>query len=151
MIHKTITILILLFVLNCKSTQSQINTEKESMVLVGKGNLYGSGEEGLEKQNIVITDSNQWNDLLKKMNSVNNVSSSFSETEINFSNYTLIAVFDSVKSTAGHSIELDMNTNSETIEINVNYNAPEDMAATVMTQPYYLVKIAKSDLPIVFK
>ncbi|WP_299112389.1 hypothetical protein [uncultured Winogradskyella sp.] len=149
--NKLFAILVLLFALNCKSTEHQTKMAKEDIVLIGKGNLFGSGAEGIEKQNLIVTGSDQWNGLLKKMNSVNNVSDSFSETKVDFSKYTLIAIFDDVKGTGGHSIELDINTNSENIEVNIDHKGPEGIATTVMTQPFYIVKIPKSDLPILFK
>jgi hypothetical protein len=151
MINKIFVSLILLFVLNCKSTQNQEKIVEQDSVLIGKGNLYGSGDEGIEKQNSIITDENDWQDLLAKMNSVNNVSDGFSETKIDFSKYTIIAIFDTVKTSGGHSLELDVKPNSETIEIHINGKSPEGMASMAMTQPYYIVKIPKNDLPIVFK
>ncbi|WP_299121915.1 protease complex subunit PrcB family protein [uncultured Winogradskyella sp.] len=150
MINKTFAILILLFVLNCKSTQNQEKMGEQDIVLISKGNLYGSGEEGIEKQNSVITNDSDWQDLMARMNSVNKISGGFSESEIDFSKYRVVAVFDEVKSTGGHSIELDIASNSENIEVNISHKSPEGMATTVMTQPYYIVKIVKNDLPISF-
>jgi len=148
--NKIFVTLILLFALNCKSTHNQEKMGEEDIVLIAKGNLYGSGEEGIKAQNSVITEESVWQDLLAKMNSVNNVSDSFSESKIDFSIYSVIAIIDSVKSSGGHSLDLDFNPNSENIEVNVIRKSPEGMATTVMTQPYYIVKIVKSDLPIIF-
>ena len=55
--------------------------------LIGKGDLYGAGQEGIQQQNTVISDTAVWNELKIKMDSVNNVTGSFTETEINFSEY----------------------------------------------------------------
>jgi len=150
MINKIFVSLILLFALNCKSTQNQQKMAEEKMILIAKGNLYGSGEEGIKAQNSVITDENHWQDLMAKMNSINNVSVGFSETKIDFLKYTVIAVFDDVKTSGGHSLELNMTSNSENIEVNISHKAPEGIATSVMTQPYYIVKIVKNDLPIIF-
>lgn len=149
--NKIFATFILLFALNCKSTQNQEKMIGERIVLIGKGNLYGSGEEGIKAHNSVINDENDWQDLMAKINSINKVSESFSETKIDFSKYSIIAVFDDVKSTGGHSLDLDIKPNSENIEVKVNRKSPEGMATSVMTQPYYIVKIAKSELPILFK
>ncbi len=151
MLYKVLGLCMFLVVLNCKSIQNQNKLEKEDSFLIGKGNLYGSGAEGLAKQNLVITDSNQWNDLLKKINAINNVSDGFSETKINFSKYTLIAVFGDVKGTGGHSIELEVKSNLDNIEVYVYSKGPDGMASSVMTQPFIIVRIAKSEFPIVFK
>ncbi|WP_400075216.1 protease complex subunit PrcB family protein [Winogradskyella sp. R77965] len=150
MINKTFAILVLLLALNCKSTQSQEKMNKEDITLIAKGNLYGSGEEGIEKQNTVITNQSNWQDLMAKMNSINKVSDGFSESKIDFSKYTVIAVFDNVKTSGGHSLELDIKSNSENVEVEVSRNSPAGMATSLMTQPYYIAKIVKSDLPIIF-
>ena len=65
--------------------------------LIGKGNVSGSGEENLNKQNVVITDSIQWQHLLSEMDSHRNVSSSLTETNIDFDKFQLIVVIDSIR------------------------------------------------------
>ncbi|MCB0398271.1 MAG: protease complex subunit PrcB family protein [Winogradskyella sp.] len=149
--YKLLGIVILLFALNCKSTQNQAKMINDDIVLIGKGNLYGSGAEGLKKQNLVITSSEEWKDLLNKMNSVNNVSDSFSETYIDFSKYSVIAVFDEVKNSGGHGLNLVIQESKDKILVEVLRKSPEGMATSVMTQPYYVVKIPKSDAPVVFE
>lgn len=151
MIHKTFSIFILLFALNCKSTQNQEKMQNEAIVLIGKGNLYGSGDEGFEKQNMVINNTEDWNNVMAKMNSVNNVTNGFSETKIDFSKFTVIAVFDEVKTSGGHSLELDIKPESDKIIVEIIRKSPDGMATSVMTQPYYIAKIVKSELPIEFK
>lgn len=150
MMNKIFITLVLLFALNCKSTQNKERMGEEDIALIGKGNLYGSGEEGIKAQNSIITDESDWQDLMAKMNSLNKVSDGFSESKIDFSKYTIIAAFDEVKTTGGHSLELNITPNSENIKVNVISKSPDGMATDVMTQPYYIVKITKSDLPIIF-
>ncbi|WP_299365322.1 protease complex subunit PrcB family protein [Winogradskyella sp.] len=150
--NKIIVILIVLLPLSCKTkvNNSKMKDSKTS-TLIAKGDLYGSGAEGIEKQNIVISNRKDWDDLLEKMNSVNNVSDSFSETEIDFSKFKVIAVFDEVKTTGGHSIELNITEHKDSVLVEVVHKSPEGMATTVLTQPYYITKIMKNDLPIRFK
>ncbi len=143
--------MIVLLALNCKSTDNQDNLKNEDIVLISKGNLHGSGSEGIEKQSRIIETESEWNDLVSKMNSVNKVSNSFSETDINFSIHSVITVFDEVKSTGGHSLELDIQNTSDKIIIEVIRKAPEGMATAVITQPYYLAKIPKINKTIEFK
>ena len=85
------------------------------------------------------------------MNAVNKVSDNFTETKIDFSKFTVIAVFDAVKTSGGHSIELDIKPNTENVVVEVSRKSPDGMATSVMTQPYHIVKIPKTDLPIVFQ
>lgn len=149
--HKLMGIVILLFALNCKSAENQAKMKQENIILIGKGNLYGSGAEGVEKQNLVITTTEEWKDLLNKINAVNKVSDSFSETDIDFSEYTVIAVFDEIKNSGGHSLNLVLEETKEKILVEVLRKGPNGIATSVMTQPYYIVKIPKPSLPIVFE
>ncbi|WP_296381106.1 protease complex subunit PrcB family protein [Winogradskyella sp.] len=158
---KNLLLFIVLFcVFNCKTNMENANAEnakKENSEMrttefnvIAKGNLYGSGSEGIVAQNLVITNQNDWDKLISQMNSVNKVSDSFKETNIDFSKHTIIAVFDEVKGSGGHSLELTITTNSENTIVNITKIAPNGVATSVMTQPYYIIKIAKRNLPIEF-
>ncbi len=125
--------------------------ENEDVTLIAKGNLFGSGAEGLEKENVVITNSEDWNTLMAQMDAVNKVSERFAETEIDFAEYTVIAVFDEVKSSGGHHIELEIIQNSEALVVYIKYLAPRGIATTMMTQPFYIVKLPKQDSSVLFK
>lgn len=151
MIKNALIILLSVLVLSCNSDDDNSPTVNIESTLIAKENLYGNGDEGILKQNMVITDQSSWNDLIAQMNSVNNVSNSFSETDIDFSEYMIIAVFDEIKESGGHSLELNITSNPENIIVNVTEIAPEGNAATVMTQPYHIVKISTSELPIIFE
>ncbi|WP_221892414.1 protease complex subunit PrcB family protein [Winogradskyella flava] len=151
MINKIFSVLIIFLALNCKSTENQAKMANEAVVLIAKGNLYGAGAEGIKKQHLVITERQDWNNLITKLNSVNNVSNGFTETAIDFSKYTVIAVFDEVKTSGGYSVELDIASHSDKTVIKVTQNSPDGMATAVMTQPYYIAKVSKTNLPIEFQ
>ncbi|WP_299524549.1 protease complex subunit PrcB family protein [Winogradskyella sp.] len=147
--NKIIVVLILLLPLNCKTKANNSKTSGvENVVLIAKGNLYGSGDEGLEKQSTVISNEKDWDKLLEKINSVNSVSESFLETKIDFSKFRIVAVFDEVKISGGYSIELNIENNTDRILVEVMHKSPEGMATSVMTQPYYIVKIIKNNLQL---
>ena len=153
-------LVVLLCALSCKckiknndienTNMENAKVETEESNVIAKGNLYGSGAEGIEAQNLIITNQNDWEELMVKMNSVNKVSDSFSETEIDFSKYSLIAVFDNVKGSGGHRLEIVINKTAENTIVNINKVAPTGNATSVMTQPYQIVKISNSNLPIKF-
>lgn len=136
-------------VLSCNNT-AQSTQEPVTTTLISKGELYGNGAEGILSSQLVINDTTSWNALVDQMNSVNTVSDSFSETDINFSDFTIIAVFDEIKGNGGYGIDLTVSSNAENIAVNVTHLSPEGNAITVMTQPYHIVKIPKAVLPIVF-
>ncbi|QNK77194.1 protease complex subunit PrcB family protein [Winogradskyella sp. PAMC22761] len=144
-------ILIAIGLFSCKANHNKDKMAIIETVLIAKGNLHGSGSEGFTKQNMVIDNQSDWESLMAQINSVNNVSDHFTETKINFSEYNVIAVFDDVKGSGGHKINLDVIKTNKQVLVTVDFVGPSGMATTVMTQPYYIAKILKTDLPILFK
>ncbi|WP_053992279.1 protease complex subunit PrcB family protein [Mangrovimonas sp. TPBH4] len=144
-------ILLSIFILNCEPTDSQVNMIDIEPDLIAKDQLYGAGAEGIVEQKTIITNERAWKILLAQMNSVNNVSDNFSETDIDFSQYLVIAVFSEVLTNGGYSLEFNMTTTPENILFRVHTIGADDIATTVMTQPFLIVKIPISNLPIVFQ
>jgi len=139
----------LLVLLGCSSTiQSSKTLKKEEIVFstISKGTLFGNGIEGILEEKFTITNEKQWQVFLNKINSVNNVSSSFSEININFSNHNIICVFDTIRNTGGYAIEIER-IFIEKKNLNIVYNkkepGPMEMVTTIITQPYHIVKIQK--------
>lgn len=145
-----VVLLTVLTIASCSSSE-ELETEKVSFTLISKGSIYGAGEEGIVEQNAVITDNETWTSLMSKMDAVNNISDSFAETDIDFTEFIIIAVFDEVKGNGGYEVLLEVTTDSESVFVNRVDTIPEGNAITVVTQPYSIVKIKKTDLTIVFK
>ena len=133
---------------NDDDNSEMVNIES---TLIAKDNLFGNGDEGIIEQNLEITDQNTFDNLISQMNIVNNVSDSFSEIDIDFSQYKVIAIFDEIRENGGHSLELNIMSNSENIIVNITDVVPEGNETTVITQPFHIVKISNSDLPIIFE
>ena len=146
-----IFLLVLLFLtISCDKNE---NTEQEtnldiSFVNIGKGALYGAGAEGISQENFVITNSTDWDNLMNQMNSINNVTDSFSETSIDFNDFMLIVIILEVKSN-GWAVEI-ININETSSEILVSKQEMESITA-VVTQPFHIVKIPKTSKPIAFQ
>ena len=120
-------------------------------VLIGKGNLYGNGDENIPRQNVVIYNQADWNLLMQKMDTRNPVSNSFSETNIDFNAFQIIAVFDEIKGNGGHTIDItQIIENEATITVTLQ-NLNTGGGTSVMTQPFHIVKIPKSKKPVVFR
>jgi len=66
---------------------------KMEFIEIGKGALSGNASEGVVKSNMVINNTNDRENLITQMNSVNNVADNFSETVIAFDHYMVLAVF----------------------------------------------------------
>ncbi len=147
---KIIPIVILsTFITNCNHDNAlTVNLES---ILIAKSNLYGAGAEGISQQNLVITDQESWSNLMTQMNSVNNVTDTFSEIDIDFSAHQIIAAFDEIKGSGGHQITLDIVANPENIIVTVTSLAPEGLVPLIITQPFHIVKIPVSSLPVIFE
>ncbi|MDR6299626.1 protease complex subunit PrcB family protein [Mesonia maritima] len=134
------------------SCNSMKNFNSDSLTEISKGVLTGAGEEGIEAQQRIITSEAEWNSLVRKMNSVNNMSKNFKTNDIDFSKEMVVAVFDKVMNTGGHSIWVsDVKTIDNEVQLMVSEKHPDGMATSVMTQPYYLAKMPKTDKKVVFK
>jgi len=120
--------------------------------LIGEGSLYGNGEENIEEQSLIIKSDQEWNNLLDKINSTNNVSDKFTETEIDFSNYIIIAIFDRIRTTGDYQIEIsNIIDGDKFIIVKTQISGPKDVAPFVMTQPFFIAKIPKTDKTIIFE
>jgi hypothetical protein len=128
-----------------------------SPALVGKGNLNGS--EGVNQQNIIINIETDWNNLKNQIDSQYiaigegnyYTENNFTETMVDFTNFTVITVFDQVYGNSGHSIDITNITEYENNIVVTVENLQTGNASSVITQPYHIVKIPKATKPIVFE
>jgi hypothetical protein len=156
MILKTKSILVIISILSILIFESGCKDNKETcfqkveFTKIGKDNLYGSGKEGIAKCNLIIRSQTEWLDLISKMDSYNAVTDNFTEKNIDFSNYIIIAVFDSIKQNGGHSIDIvDININCDNMVISISNLNKGDMT-TVITQPFHIIKVPKTKKLICF-
>jgi len=116
-------------------------------VEIGNGTLSGGGKENILASNLVISNETDWQDLMSKMNTVNDVTSRFTETVIDFDQYQIIAVFLNIK---GSGWEVEIETVQEEREGIYVYTKEKEFASAVMTQPFCIVKIPKTDKEVRF-
>ncbi|WP_046757042.1 protease complex subunit PrcB family protein [Kordia jejudonensis] len=150
----SILIIVFSFLLfNCSSEDASVTSTMTAVetTLIGKGNLYGGSSQGVNQQNLVITNETDWNALITLFDAVNTVSDSFSETAIDFSAFTVIAAIDEIQGSGGHALDIEVNSSSTQVMVTVIDISPQGNATTVITQPYHIVKIPKTNLPIVFQ
>lgn len=119
---------------------------------ISQNNLYGDSQEGFTEENRVINDSVAWNSFKNQMNTVNEATLEFSEQNIDFSQWTVLASFDQVRPSGGFSIKYSsVVENENTINATVaQVGTEEEMVTTVITQPYIVVKIPKTTKTVVF-
>lgn len=140
---------ILIFASCEKDSTELINLDQ---TIIGSGDLHGNGREDINKSNLVINSTSDWDKLLDKIDAVNNESQHFSETQIDFAAFTILAVFDEIKGTGGHYIKIDkVVQKNNSIEVTILKSEPRDYGYAVMTQPFYITKIEKTNKNVVFK
>lgn len=144
---------LLLIIFNFFScTEEEFNDYPRSIeaILIGQNSLYGSGSEGIHKSNQIITNELDWQNLILQMDSNNNVSSNFSETTIDFDEFIIIAIFDQTRGSGGNSIFITQIKEYER-NIVVSIESLQNGINAVITQPFYIAKIPKSDKQIIFE
>ena len=149
---KSIFILFSLFfsLSSCNNDENnQIFPQNKEFDVIYNGVLGGNGSEGILRSNMVISNTTNWQNLMSKMNnSFNNVTDNFSETDIDFDNYLIIAVFLEVKSN-GWEIEI---TNITEHENSLVVSTKEtEFDSSVITQPFSIVKIRRTEKTIEFE
>lgn len=148
---KTIILILSFFLATSCSSDDDSTTIQSTPITfteIGKGALFGNGSEGIAQSNIVIDNTTDWQNLMTQMNSFNNVTNEFSETNIDFSNYTVIGIFLEVKP-SGWEVEI---SNIEENNTNLMVSKTETEADnSVITQPFHIVKIPITNKPIEFE
>ncbi|MGX1025287.1 protease complex subunit PrcB family protein [Psychroflexus sp. MBR-150] len=146
-----VKILILLFgiglLTSCNNDDnSDFQSTEINFTEIGKGALFGNGQEGITESNLTITNASDWQSLISQMNSVNNVSDNFTETNIDFDVFLVVAIFLEVK---GQGWEIETENIIEN-ENNITISTLEtEYATSVMTQPFCIVKIQKTEKTII--
>jgi len=149
-------IFLLVAFVSCQPDEIALETGKEitfikdlDFSIVAQGNL--DGRENIEKSNLIIQDNTSWENLISKMNTIKDVSDKFIETDIDFSRYTIIAVFDEVYGNGGHSIDvITVKENDFNVIVKLDRLLKGNLAS-VITQPFQIIKIPKTEKQIIFE
>ncbi len=139
--------LIAFILFSCNKISNEEETNSIPFTEIGKGALYGNGAEGIPQSNLVITNNTDWQNLMNQMNSVNNVTDNFTETNIDFSTYEIIAIFLDVKGNGWEVSITDITEDNSNIYV---YKSEKEYDNSVITQPFHIVKIPKSNKPVIF-
>ncbi|MGQ2984966.1 protease complex subunit PrcB family protein [Flavobacterium sp.] len=141
---------------SCQSDESgALNTNDDPIAVeftvIGDQELMGS--ENFPASNLVIDNDADWNALKTQMDLYNPYSEGFTETDIDFSQFKVIAVIDELRNNGGNDINIvSVSRDREQITVNVEHSdSGPGNVATVLTQPFHIVKIEQTDLPVVFE
>jgi len=139
---------ILLLTLSCnESKEDDFTSQTITPVLIAKGDWLGS--ENVLQQNTVVYNNSKWNDILSSIDQY--TLARFSETNVNFNDFQIIAVFDKLYPYPTYKLNIVSITENENNIVVVVHKKYSPSAATVLSQQYQIVKIPKSDKPVVFE
>lgn len=98
---------------------------------------------------MAINNTIDWENLMSQMNnSFNTVTDNFSEIDIDFDNYLIIAVFLDVKPSGWEVKITNITENESSLVISTNET---QFASSVITQPFSIVKIRRTEKAIEFE
>lgn len=147
---KTIILSVILIVtLGCSKSNEEKSFTPQAIVptLIGKG--YFSGNENISAQNTVIYNSATWNNILITISPWK--LQQFTETTgVDFNNYQLIAVIDTLYPSPNYEVKITTITENEN-NIVVKYEKlVTPTGLDVYAQSFHIVKMPKSIKPVVF-
>lgn len=147
MLKKFILLTLIVTSFSCKSLQ---DPSTDNMTLIQQSELLGNGQEGIKGSYQVITDADDWTVLKDKMNSVN--AQRIKMEPVDFSKEIIIALFSDVQGSGGNSIQIDNIVQKKNeIIVQVKKTSPSGKATSMMTQPYYIVKLPQTKKEIKFE
>ncbi len=122
---------------------------------IAKGALFGGGQEGFRDNRPelhIIRSEGEWENFKNQMNSVNNVTASFKDQDLDFSEEMVLGCVDMLRGSGGHEVRIkDVVESTERITVYVQFVSPGDMAASVLTQPFHIVRIPASDKSVIME
>lgn len=151
------SISLLIGALSCRTTDDVTNEKPKESIAESKiypikniedGYLTGNEQEGIGEGGMVINSQADWEALITKMNSVNKT---IDEKTIDFNSMTVLAVFDQVRGSGGYAVDIVSVVNDgNKLLAKVQKTTPKEDAIEIMTQPYMIGFIEKTDLPVIF-
>lgn len=139
--------LVLILTISCTKSDNNLESQTITPVLIGKGHL--NYNTIYSKQNVVITNNSDWQTLKTNFNSIsNNITTSFTETNIDFNNFEIIVAIDAKNSSTSVDVtNIIENADNITVTIqNLQLGLTQDVA-----NPFHIVKIPKSTKTVVFE
>lgn len=114
-----------------------------------EGYLTGNGEEKIAPGGMVIRSQKEFDELVKKMNSVNQT---VDPMVFDFNRVTVIAYFDDIRGSGGYSVDVAAVTETdETTVVAIKKSSSDGMDIEIMTQPYVIGYIPQTKNQIHFQ
>lgn len=128
---------------NNKHTEN--TASKVDFEIIKTGVLHGAGEEGFSQEAIKVSNIEEFNQILKKLNSVNEeLGDDIISNQSFFDEQMLVFVFDKVRGNGGYNFKVEHALlQNDTIAITAFSKKPEGPATSIMTQPFQLLQMDK--------
>ena len=144
-------IILILSIFLATSCSNDDNTKAQSTPItfteISKGELF-NGNYNPTQHGEVFDNENDWNNF--KMN-IWQLASFPPESDIDFNQYIVLAVFDEPRPSGGHSIDIiSVMDNGQNIVVTYD-KLMNGNDTTIPTRPYHFVKIPKTNKPIIFE
>ena len=136
-----------MFVLTgCSNDDNDVIANDVQFTTVGKNSL--SGGENIPQSNFVFDNQTDWNIFINQVDIVNDLSGTFNETNIDFTTFTVIAVVEEIKTSGSEINIINVMENTNNIHISSELKM---YASTVISQPFHIIKIPKTNKSIIFE
>lgn len=142
--------------ISCETAQTasqNVSVQEIPFTSIGKAALFGGGQEGFDEVKttlLTIRSAEDWEKLKAQLNSVNTVTGAFKDEKLDFESEMVLACIDRLRGSGGHEVIIESIVETETeLKIHVKHRAPGDMAASVLTQPFHIVRVPKSGKTVV--
>jgi hypothetical protein len=132
--------LIMLFVVACDVDEFK----SVDASVVGRGNFHVYMQESIFKSCSIITDNSGWQELVRKLNLFKDTNSDFVKTNIDFSQYDVIAVFDRIRTGVYYAVKIDLIEGRNMLFIKVSHEKNMNQQPIGDNiQSYLIVKVLK--------
>jgi len=148
--YKTLFLLVFIFFACTTSKEvSNASTVNASTTIdferIGSGMLYGAGEECILAGKYLVNSVDELSEILTKMNSINSGDYLSITTDSSyFKAHSILFLFDEVRGSGGYTFEVvKLTLHNDLLQISIFTAKPEEMATSVMTQPFQVIEIPK--------
>lgn len=145
---KTILSSIFIFLLlSCSNNEDNKSFTPQTInpVLIGQG----VNTENVIVGNTVITNQADWEQLMSLFTPA--ITNTFTETNIDFNNFQLLVVIDTLRPDTGYSINISNVTENKSNIVTTITSVNSGGGFTILSQPYHIVKIPRSSKPVIFQ
>lgn len=144
-----LAVILSMTIISCSNDDNQsFSTQEIDFSLIAKGNPNIAFYDNSETALIVFKNTNDWNHFLSDISESINVAFAFSDTEIDFDAFEVIAVIRTPQPTES---EVEITNIIEHLDFITVTTASNNGAATIPTQPFHIVKIPKLSKPVVLE